>query len=304
MNIAVLGASKIGKFHVREFANAGAHVVAILGSSSETAAQTARALSIEFGIHVTAYVDLGKLLETEHIDAVSICTPPALHYAQAKKCLEAGLHVLCEKPFVLDSCTDNYPKAQELVELSEKNGKILTVNTQWPAVLEVIKSKVDFSTLKSFSMCMQPESLGVDMLIEQLAHTNSIVVKLFPDGHVEDIQCVIHSTEEVDVSFKYKNNHSECSVSYKFIHKAERPRKVIFSFDGMEWRREVGENYQQRLVTENAVFDIVDPLKTSIGRFVSAVDCKSFPLVSTREIIENVALQDCIVAEYMKEACP
>jgi hypothetical protein len=243
---------------------------------------------------------LDELLWVEHLDAVSICTPARLHYGEAKQCLEAGLHVLCEKPLVLNSYAENRSATEELVELSEKKGNILTVNTQWPSVLDTIKDLVDLSDLKNFSMETQPLSTGVDMLTEQLSHTNSMLVKLIPGGRAQEISFARHSEKHIDAHFKYRTDHSECVVHYRFTHKAERPRKMSFSVNGTEFRREVGERYQQRLVTEKTTLDIEDPLKVSIGKFVGAIEGKDSPLISTKEIIENTALQDRLIAEYMK----
>ena len=51
---------------------------------------------------VKIYSDLNEMLEKESLDMVDICTPTYLHAEMAKKCLEKGLHVLCEKPMTLD----------------------------------------------------------------------------------------------------------------------------------------------------------------------------------------------------------
>ncbi len=300
LKIAVLGAGSIGKFHVRDFLNAGVEVVAILEIGPEVAAKAAEGLRADFGVRPKAYFELDRLLKNESLDAVSICTPPRLHFGQVKKCLEAGLHVLCEKPLVLNTNTDNFGAARELVELSEKQGKILTVNTQWPTILNYVKDQVNLSGIKSFSMRMQPSASGVDMLTEQLAHTNSMVVKLIPGGRIEEIKFLKHSSEDIDVYFKYINKDGECAIHYKFIHKADRPRKVVFAFNGLEFRREIGEGYLQRLVTDTSEFKIEDPLKVSIEKFVGAIDGKNLPLVSKKEILENIALQDKIIAEFLK----
>lgn len=301
LKIAVLGASSIGKFHVREFARAGTDVTAILGSSKETADNTAQALSLSYGVHPRAYTELDRLIEIEQLDAVSICTPARMHYDQVKKCLTAGLHVLCEKPLVLNSYAKNSPWAKELIALSKKQHKILSVNTQWPSILEYIKNHVDLSTLKSFSMHMQPATRGIDMLPEQLPHTGSMVVKLIPNGHAEDITFLKHSPEDIAINFKYSNENVACDIRYTFTHKESRPRKVIFSFDGMEFQREIGEQYRQRLVIDTAAFDIEDPFKISIGKFVGAIEGKNSPMVNTKEIIENVTLQDRIIEAYLQK---
>lgn len=300
LKIAVFGVGNVGKFHVREFISAGADVVAILGSSQETSVKTAENLRVEFGIQPKPYFNLDNLIKGESLDAVSVCTPPNLHYAQVKKCLEAGLHVLCEKPFVFNFYLGNYDKAKELIELSEKQSRVLSVNTQWPSILDYIKNQVDFSKLKNFSMYTQPGARGLDMLPDHLPHTNSVVVKLIPGGQAKDIKFIKHSEEDIEIYFKYMNKNLEYSVTYRFVYKADRPRKVIFSFDGLEFRREIGENYQQSLVSGKTKFNIEDPFKISIEKFVGALQGKNSPLVSKKEIIENVALQERIIEEYMK----
>lgn len=52
-------------------------------------------------------------------DFISICTPNSLHYPIAKAALEAGFHVMCEKPMTLD-----LPEARELEALVEKTGRV------------------------------------------------------------------------------------------------------------------------------------------------------------------------------------
>ena len=46
------------------------------------------------------YESVGDLLSGETLDFVDICTPPGSHAALIKQALDAGLHVLCEKPLV------------------------------------------------------------------------------------------------------------------------------------------------------------------------------------------------------------
>lgn len=48
------------------------------------------------------YADMDEMLANEQLDAVVVSTPSKLHAAMVGKALERGLHVFCEKPFVLD----------------------------------------------------------------------------------------------------------------------------------------------------------------------------------------------------------
>jgi scyllo-inositol 2-dehydrogenase (NADP+) len=48
------------------------------------------------------YADLDRMLEAEQLDALIVATPSKLHAGMVEKALDRGLHVFCEKPFVLD----------------------------------------------------------------------------------------------------------------------------------------------------------------------------------------------------------
>ncbi len=301
IRVAVLGASGIGRFHVREFLRAGTDVVSILGSSSESAQNTATAIAKEFGTHPRAYSDLDTLLEEEKLDAVSICTPPRLHFEQIKQCLNAKLHVLCEKPLVYDGSSDTGPQIEKLFRLAQNQDRILSVNTQWPSVLPVVSQFVDLSDVKSFSFSSQPGEAGVEMLFDHLPHANSMLVKMIPRGRVADISFEMKSSKAISVSFDYHADGSVCHVSYLFQFKKERPRDLAFAINDVTFEREIKGGYSQALVVNGEAVAIEDPFKTSISKFVSAIQGEGAPLVSEREIIENAHLQDALVAAFMTQ---
>ena len=63
--------------------------------------ELARAAATEFGIPVATANHL-ELIQRDDIDAIDVCTPSATHFELAWAALEAGKHVLCEKPVALD----------------------------------------------------------------------------------------------------------------------------------------------------------------------------------------------------------
>jgi predicted dehydrogenase len=69
---------------------------------------------------VPVHTELDKVLGDESIDAVLIATPPATHHALVKRALEAGKHVLVEKPLATTTA-----HAVELVELAEREDLVL-----------------------------------------------------------------------------------------------------------------------------------------------------------------------------------
>src|SRR5207253_1096406 len=108
-------------------------------------------------------------------------------------------NVFSEKPLVQNSQTDDQRTAKELVGLAQEHRKILTMNTQWPSIIERIEEHIELAPLTSFSMYTQPESFGRDMLTEQLSHSSSILVKLIPNGVAADIAISQISDEVIDI---------------------------------------------------------------------------------------------------------
>jgi predicted dehydrogenase len=72
------------------------------------------------------YESVGDLLAQSRPDMVIVGTPPALHFEQAKAALEAGAHVLCEKPF-----TATLSEADRLIAGARRAGRLLAVNNQY-----------------------------------------------------------------------------------------------------------------------------------------------------------------------------
>ncbi len=113
----------------------------------ETNDRAAAALGQEFSL---AYAggDLDEALR--HVDAVMVCLPNHLHYPFAKRCLEEGKHVLCEKPL----CTSS-ADAEDLLRTAKKNSLVFTVahvRRFLPAVREIkdIITRREFGSLKGF----------------------------------------------------------------------------------------------------------------------------------------------------------
>jgi predicted dehydrogenase len=99
----------MGRVHTESLRRLGnVDVVTIASASSDKA----RRLADRFGIE-RATSDVAGLLEDPTIDAVHICTPNARHYDIAVTALEAGKHVLCEKPLAISST-----QASSLVRLA------------------------------------------------------------------------------------------------------------------------------------------------------------------------------------------
>lgn len=127
---AVAGTGFIGPVHVEGLRRAGVDVVGILGSTPEKSQLSATDLGIE-----KTYASFDEVIADADIDCVHLATPNRLHFEQAKACIAAGKHVLCEKPLAMNS-----DESSELVRLAANSKVACGVNYNiryYPLCLEV-----------------------------------------------------------------------------------------------------------------------------------------------------------------------
>lgn len=81
-----------------------------------------------------------EILESPTIDLVVIAVPNAFHHSLAKKALEHGKHVVLEKPFTI-----TLDEAEDLVELSERTGKVLSAyhNRRWDGDFKTLRRLIE-----------------------------------------------------------------------------------------------------------------------------------------------------------------
>ena len=108
---AIFGTGFMGRVHTEALRRLGN--VEVAGIAARTAAQ-AREFADELSIE-RASGDYKEFLSEHDIDAVHICTPNALHFPMAKAALEAGKHVVCEKPLAT-----SVAEAREMVALANE----------------------------------------------------------------------------------------------------------------------------------------------------------------------------------------
>jgi predicted dehydrogenase len=110
---AIFGTGFMGRVHlegVRRVESVDA--AAVVGRNLEAA----RKLGAGFSV-ATITTDYREVLRDPAIDAVHVCTPNAQHFSMAKDALNAGKHVLCEKPLAT-----TVEEGEELVALAAQKG--------------------------------------------------------------------------------------------------------------------------------------------------------------------------------------
>ncbi len=117
LGIAIVGTGMIGAVHRRAALLAGATVRGVAASSAQRAREVAQSWNVPRG-----YRDIDELLADPQVQVVHICTPNHLHRAMAQAALEAGKHVICEKPLAT-----TLEDAQALAALAASTGRVATV---------------------------------------------------------------------------------------------------------------------------------------------------------------------------------
>jgi predicted dehydrogenase len=182
IGIAVIGAGYWGPNLVRNFlACPDVDLCWVVDLDRERAA---RAVGPRSTVRVTD--DIGAVLSDDRVDAVAVATPAWTHYEVALACLEAGKHVLVEKPFA-----SSVAEGEKLVATAARNGLVLMCDHTYcytPAVRKLgeLVAAGDLGDLQYFDSVrinlglVQPD---VDIFWDLAAHDLSILDFLLPDGH-------------------------------------------------------------------------------------------------------------------------
>ena len=140
VKVGLIGTGGIAQAHCRAIADVeGLEVVAASDIVAENLARTAQ----QWGIAHT-FADYNDMLAMDELDGVVVCTPTAVHAAPTIAALEAGKHVLCEKP--MEATLD---AAAAMVRAAHEAGKIMMValKLRFSPQVTVAKRIVDEGTL-------------------------------------------------------------------------------------------------------------------------------------------------------------
>ena len=139
LRIGIVGFGFMGRMHCRCWQeHPGAQVVAIADSEPDRVSQA----DIEGGNlagaapaidpdRVAVYSNLQKMIDDQSLDAISVTLPTWLHADASIAALQAGLHVLCEKPMALDEAA-----CREMMRVAQESGRMLQIAhciRFWPA---------------------------------------------------------------------------------------------------------------------------------------------------------------------------
>src|SRR5215211_897426 len=138
LKVGIIGAGNIAqKSHIPAFKNYKhpVELVSLFGRDLIRLEQVSK----QFGIP-KIYTSLDAMLLENELDVVSVCTPNNLHFDHVIKALEAGCHVLCEKPPAL-----SYAEAKIMAARAKERGRFLAYNLHRRYLKEtaIVKNYID-----------------------------------------------------------------------------------------------------------------------------------------------------------------
>jgi predicted dehydrogenase len=193
LRAAVVGTGYLGRFHAQKYAALeGVELVGVVDIDRE------RAVAVAAETGTVAYQDYRKLLD--RVDMVSIAVPTCGHFKVAGDFLEAGRHVLVEKPI-----TQTLAEAEDLIKLAEEHGVVLQVGHLErfnPAVLALRDELTKPMFVESHRLTpFRPRGTDVNVVLDLMIHDIDLILTMVrsPVKHISAVGVPILS-EEVDIA--------------------------------------------------------------------------------------------------------
>lgn len=306
LRAVVIGASGIGKHHVKWLMRAGCDVVGFAGTSPESVASTYSSLKDTLGFSGVGYTSVSAMLGECRPHLASVASPMGLHFDHVSACLAAGAHVLCEKPLV------GYPDlsaecqlflAERMVRTAEGLGLILATNTQYAAAAQHLRTITGVSgQIGEFFMQMESRGQGRERTNEEIwqdlaAHPISVLLALVPDGRV-DWATVRYDRQprSNDCRFDFVSpDGSVCKARILVRHVPEGPLARRFTVNGVtvsyEGRDDESGVYCAYLKADGLELKARDFMEESITRFAEAIWGRGEVLVSGAVGLRNLEMQ-------------
>ena len=286
LRAGVIGVGHLGQHHARLYA--------LLSDSTLIGVvdhDHGRAALIGHRYGAQAYDCLPDLLS--QVDVVSVAVPTSFHYPVAKACLEAGKHVLVEKPIAVLPI-----EAQELVELAKTNRCTLQVghSERFNPIMQMMRPHIRRPVLfEGQRMGIYSErGTDVDVVLDLMIHDLDLVLSCNP-GPVEEVRAAGLSVRSStnDVANAYIRFESGCVASLianRVSLKAMRHMRLFqsdgyLSIDfqsrqGVAGLRSVKPGQNPMVAVEEFQAGDDEPLRLQLESFLKAIRTQSCPVVS------------------------
>lgn len=289
LRVGVIGVGHLGQHHARLYAGLpGSTLVGIVDADPRRAKEIAE----RYGAAV--YDDVGVLLK--QVEAVSIAAPTSAHHAVARQCLDAGIHVLVEKPITVTSV-----EARDLVSLARMRNAVLQVGHVErfnPVMLKVRPSireplLIECRRVSPFT----GRSTDVDVVLDLMIHDLDMVLSFCP-GAVTEVRAIGAAvvSDRVDVAHAWITFESGCVATLTASRVAatraremtvvQRDACVSLDYQSRQAtirRFPAGSRASGEQASEQVQGGEEEPLKLELEAFLHAVQAGTQPVVSGQD---------------------
>jgi predicted dehydrogenase len=198
LRTAVVGVGHFGAWHAEKYAHSQrCELVAVADIDG------ARAAAVGEPLGVAATADHRQLIGA--VDAVSVCVPTGAHYQVAREFLEAGVHVLVEKPM-----TGRLETADRLIAIAERRGLVLQVghierfSSAYFALEKLVTRPLYFESYRIAPY--RARGVDVDVVLDLMIHDIDLILALVdsPVASVDAVGAPVLSAQEDIASTRVK----------------------------------------------------------------------------------------------------
>lgn len=288
---AVIGVGYLGRFHAQKIqALQQAKLVAVCDRNADICEAT----SNEF--EVPGYRDHRELFG--RVDAVCIAATTNAHYAIAKDCLEAGLHVLIEKPI-----TETVQQAEELIALAKKYqvklqvGHMERFNAARLALDDYLEKPlfIESNRLAPYNPRGTDVNVVLDLMIHDIDLIQTMVKSPIKSLDAHGAPVLSPSVDIANARITFENNCIANVTASRVSFKTERKTRIFQrnSYISIDYHNKQlavftkgeGEMFPgiPEVTRHQSVFDKGDALLEEITAFLHCIQNNSTPLVTGEE---------------------
>ncbi|GJL62927.1 MAG: UDP-N-acetylglucosamine 3-dehydrogenase [Nitrospirales bacterium] len=303
LKVGVIGVGHLGQHHARIYS--GLPEVRLVAVSD---IDQSRGQSIANLYHVPHYAQFDRILSD--VDAVSVAVPTSEHYLVVRACLEAGVHVLVEKPI-----TSRVDDGQTLVKLAKQHGCVLQVGhvERFNPIVELVRPLIHHP---GFLEChrlspFQPRGTDVDVVLDLMIHDLDIVLSLNL-GAIVTIEAsgLAVLTDQVDIAnarIGFSNGgvatFTASRISTGRLRKCRIFQSQAYLSIDYQDRQAVIHRRNGRntgvggVKTEQLSGEQDEPLQRELRAFIASINTQAAPLVSGEDGVASLQLAHQILTK-------
>lgn len=304
LNFVLIGCGRIAQTHLQAMSTISE---CKLEGVVDIREQVAKSVADQYGCK--AYTDYRQVMDGKRIDAAIICTPPNIHAEIATYFLQNGVHVLCEKPFAINS--------QQAALMTQEAGKrecLLMMASKFRYVEDIIKAKgivesgilgdiVLFENVFCSKVDMKgrwnsnKEVAGGGVLVDNGSH--SVDIARFLLGPVTKVQTEegkkVQKLDVEDTARLFFRTESDVMGAVDLswsIHKEQESYIDLYGTEGVLSIGWQSSKYRQSeklgWVTFGKGYNKLAAFSAQIRNFVDSIKGKAMPLINGIDGLESV----------------